>query len=94
MYVSVCCFNICVAETGRHRFNITAVRKQKRRRSMPEAMKLEMSDSMTFQKMSELFGWGMRVHDMAVFLRENVMQIMPCIPHVRNVPILLVSILY
>ena len=60
---------------------------------MAKPVEFQMTDSMTLQKMIELFGRRMRVHDVPILFGKNVIEISPSITEISDMTILLQSIL-
>ena len=60
---------------------------------MPQPVKLQMPDPMPLQKMIEPLRRRVRMHHVAVLLGEDVVEILPSIAEVSDVPILLNTVL-
>ena len=56
-------------------------------------MELQMPDAVPLQEMIELLRRRVRMHDVPVLLGENIIEILPPIAEVGNMPILLHTVL-
>ena len=79
LYLSFKCMNINIGRIYRgmsksfgHGFDVRAVRKKKGCAGMSQSMKLQMTDTVPFQKVVKLFCRSLRIHHMTIVFRKHI----------------------
>ena len=85
--VDVRCRNIGVSEPCRYGFYIAAVGKEHGRTCVAKPVKLQVTDTVSFQKVVELLCRCVRIHHVAILLGEHIVEISPTVAEVScNTP--------
>ncbi len=74
-------------------FNIAAVGKEHSCTCVAKSVKLQMTDSVTLQKVVKLLCGRLRIHHIAVLLGKHIVEISPTVAEVGDMTVLLQTVL-
>ncbi len=92
MNINIRRLNIRMSQPRGHGLDVTPVGEEQSRARMTQTVELEVANAVTFEKVFELLGWRVRIHDMTVLLGENIAEIQPCVAEKGGVAFLLLHV--